>query len=45
LYKFEDCFVFAKYTYDPITLDDFMEILDSSEKSGVAEGQSLKKDV
>lgn len=44
LNKFEDCLVFVKYTYDPITLDDYMEILDPPEKSGVADVQFLKKD-
>ena len=44
LYKFEDRLVFVKYTYDPITLDDYMEVLDASEKNDVAEAQSSKKD-
>lgn len=35
LYKFEDCLVFVKYTYDPITLDDYMEVLDASEKNSL----------
>ncbi len=44
LYKFEGCLVFVKYTYDPITLDDYMDVLDASEKNDVAEAQSSKKD-
>lgn len=33
LNHFEDCLVFVKYTYDPITLNDYMEILDASDKN------------
>ena len=30
LYKFEDCLVHVRYTYDPITLYDYMEVVDST---------------
>lgn len=45
LYKFEDCLIFVKYTYDPITLNDYMEILDSFEKSAGADSSSSKKEM
>lgn len=45
LNKFEDCVVYVKYTYDPITLNDYMEILDVHEKSAESVSQSLKKEI
>lgn len=30
LNKFENCFVYVRYTYDPITLNDYMEVIDST---------------
>lgn len=36
LNNFEDCLVFVRYTYDPITLNDYMEILDASDKNNTA---------
>jgi len=33
LNHFEDCLVSVKYTYDPITLNDYMEILEASVKN------------
>ena len=40
LNNFEDCLVFVRYTYDPITLNDYMEILDASDKNNTADTHS-----